>query len=344
MVEPSPPFGEEHSLLSIPESEASLESLRRSSGDILIPAAYHRRSSKIEKRVLKTIEDEKDILEWIGEDLDVSRLNIIHKHIWMAGLPQICRPLHEQVMLGREILITERADLHLVWHSNKIFIKPLPDYLLNYKVWINSLCTDSKLFQDANGFLLSYMWLVCRRSDWKVAKDKGLVPSGILWHQWVDFSRTVLRSLYPPDFTKVNPRYSHGELRLGRLDLIYRCCSKTTNMLTLIRGYDYGYHQYSTFVERNFAWVLTATIYLAIVLTAMQVGLATEKLGGNRAFNRASYGFTVFSILAPLIVLVFLLFILGWAFCVNWLQARKRKQETMRQHASLKSDLRISHS
>ena len=96
-------------------------------------------------------------MEWISEHLDVSRLNTIDKHLWKAGLPQICRPLHEQVMLGREILITERADMHFVWHSSKIFVKPLPEYLLNYDVWVDSLCTEPKVFQDANGYLLSYM-------------------------------------------------------------------------------------------------------------------------------------------------------------------------------------------
>jgi len=76
------------------------------------------------------------------------------------------------------------------------------------------------------------------------------------------------------------------------------------NSKALIRGYHYGYHQYSTFVERNFAWVLTAIIYITIVLTAMQVGLVTTQLKDNRAFNRSAYGFTVYEILAPLIVLI----------------------------------------
>ncbi|GAB1311990.1 hypothetical protein MFIFM68171_02200 [Madurella fahalii] len=32
----------------------------------------------------------------------------------------------------------------------------------------------------------------------------------------------------------------------------------------------------------------------------MQVGLATERLQGNTAFQQASYGFTIFAILGPL--------------------------------------------
>jgi hypothetical protein len=50
--------------------------------------------------------------------------------------------------------------------------------------------------------------------------------------------------------------------------------------------------------------VATATIFAAFVLTAMQVGLATEKLGKNTDFQRASYGFTVFSLVGPICFVV----------------------------------------
>ncbi|KFY98585.1 hypothetical protein V500_01605 [Pseudogymnoascus sp. VKM F-4518 (FW-2643)] len=44
----------------------------------------------------------------------------------------------------------------------------------------------------------------------------------------------------------------------------------------------------------------------------MQVGLATNHLKENTAFQRASYGFTVFSIMSPLIlgILVFAFFVI----------------------------------
>ncbi|KAI1734013.1 hypothetical protein F4680DRAFT_439758 [Xylaria scruposa] len=44
----------------------------------------------------------------------------------------------------------------------------------------------------------------------------------------------------------------------------------------------------------------TATVFIALVLTAMQVGLATEQLRGNAAFQQASYGFTIFDIVGPM--------------------------------------------
>ncbi|EJP61010.1 uncharacterized protein BBA_10046 [Beauveria bassiana ARSEF 2860] len=68
-----------------------------------------------------------------------------------------------------------------------------------------------------------------------------------------------------------------------------------------------------------------ATLFMAIVLTAMQVGLATESLGHNQAFRSASYGFTGFSVLrgliaGPVIVLQFCA-----TFLWNWMKALHRK-------------------
>jgi hypothetical protein len=43
--------------------------------------------------------------------------------------------LHRQRVKGREVIVTEEPRLHLVWIHNRIFIKPLPRYLLSYAFW-----------------------------------------------------------------------------------------------------------------------------------------------------------------------------------------------------------------
>ncbi|KAJ0415183.1 hypothetical protein BJY00DRAFT_305047 [Aspergillus carlsbadensis] len=237
-------------------------------------------------------------------DLDVTRLNAIHKHLWLAGLPQISRALHNQVMVGRQIVITERADLHLVWRGSTVYLKPLPDYLLSHSLWTQILCTEEALFENAKGFLFSYSWLVCSKSDLRIAHEHGLISDEIDWGTWTSFSAAVISSIDLDTLSDINPRYIYGELRLSRLNMICRFCRNTSSFLTKIRGYEYSYHQYSTVLERNFAWVLTVIVYVTVVLTAMQVGLATTDLDDNARFNQASYIFTVFSILAPLAVLV----------------------------------------
>ncbi|KAL9487916.1 hypothetical protein ACSS6W_000193 [Trichoderma asperelloides] len=267
--------------------------------ELVLPGTYQhgRRIISINK------DDISSVQEYMERDLDVSRLNEIHKHLWLAGLPQISRALHNQVRLGRKIVITESADLHLVWRDNVLNLKPLPDYLLSHSFWDTIFCHNRELFESAKGFLYSYTWLICSKSDLRIAHENGLISESVQWKHWAPFSAAVVSCLQqnPSD---LNPRYIYGELRLTRLNLIYRLCKNTSNFYRLIRGYEYGYHQYSTYFERNFKWVLTAIVYITVVLAAMQVGLATTELNGNAMFSRASYGFTMFSILAPLITLI----------------------------------------
>jgi hypothetical protein len=53
----------------------------------------------------------------------------------------------------------------------------------------------------------------------------------------------------------------------------------------------------------SFHITLIAIVYMTIVLTTTQVGLAIKELPDNMRFNRASYNFTVFSIFAPIVIL-----------------------------------------
>lgn len=280
------------------------------------------------KGILRIEQSNASLLEkYLTSDLDVTRLNKIHKHLWLAGLPQISRSLHNQLRVGRQIHVTERADLHLVWLNNILYLKPLPDYLLSYSFWIKTFCPNRVLFENAKGFLYSYIWLICSKSDFKIAHEQGLISDAIKWEQWALFSAAVVSSTNPENIGDINPRYIYGELRLSRLNLICRFCTRTFNIITLIRGYDYGYHQYSTYLERNFAWVLTAFIYITVVLTAMQLGLATSELNGNTVFSRVSYAFTLFSILGPVATLIMgaIMVLLLAVFNVRYALKRRRE-------------------
>jgi len=86
------------------------------------------------------------------------------------------------------------------------------------------------------------------------------------------------------------------------------------------------WHQYGSFLHDNFAVLASSIVYIAVVLTAMQVGLATEKLQNNEAFQLASYGFTVFSIIGPLVVTGMVILALCYMF-INNLIATLRYRE-----------------
>lgn len=68
--------------------------------------------------------------------LSVGRLNLIHKRLWFAGKPVPYRPLHRHGMMGTKLIITEQADLHMLWKGTSIFVKPLPNELLDFNFWM----------------------------------------------------------------------------------------------------------------------------------------------------------------------------------------------------------------
>ncbi len=308
------PFEQRHELFSTTAISSATLSLPSGSdqsgtskaGILILPAV--RQDGHHNLQLVDSAKPE-DLQSYLKDDLNVDGLNKIHKHLWFAGLPQCARPLHRQLMIDRKVMITEQADLHLLWKDDRLYLKPLPDYLLSYGVWEGMLLKDD-LRENAKGFLLSYLWLICQKSDFVIAQRENLVSGDLTWEHWTRFSKEIFPNIFSNALEDISPRYLYGELRLGRVNLVYRLCRKTRNLKTFIRGHFDGYHTYTSFIEQNFAWVLTVILYITIVLTAMQVGLATTELSSSKMFNRASYGFTIFSIMAPLGVLFVLLIVL----------------------------------
>lgn len=222
---------------------------------------------------------------YLSSELDLSRLNAIQPYLWLTGLEHLARSLQEHVMLGRQIIVTEQTDLHMVWHASKVYVKPLPEILLCHSVWQTDLCHQPELHRRGLGLLFSYVQLVRAKSGLRVAHSNGLLPVEITWEEWTRISRAIHRKV---STQTINPRYQYGELRLARLNWIYR----------------FGGHIFRAYApQESKGWLIGSLVYITTVLTAMQVGLGTNHLGGNLTFQRASYGFTVISIMGPVIVL-----------------------------------------
>lgn len=122
---------------------------------------------------------------------------------------------------------------------------------------------------------------------------------------------------------RVLPSSGRCLLRLSRINIIHRFAR-----LPSFDPHLRGWRNYGSLFRDNLAWMATATIFTALVLAAMQVGLATERLQGNADFQQASYGFTVFALLAPLCT--FGLVVLGALFSLvkglPWLLGGKAAQ------------------
>lgn len=286
---------------------------------------------------------ETDIETFLQKDLDLSRLNVIHKHLWMAGRPLNARPLQRQKMLGFEVLSTDQVDLHFLKVSDRLFIKPLPEYMLDYDFWKQYLCDSKELHQSACGFLLSYTWLICSPLDLRLARDLHLVPDNLTWEWWKVFVTNFYSEIDMNALDQVNKRYHFGELRLGRINSIYRLRFFSSHF---VRGYLYTYNRYGIFWQRNFEWLVAAFVYVSIVLSAMEVGASVPPLSENHAFQQASYGFVVFSIVMVVFVLGFVAVLFSGIYLYNMVAAiwdsrrgRLERQEIAERRKKMNKDV-----
>ncbi|KAL9564494.1 hypothetical protein ACKAV7_010946 [Fusarium commune] len=219
----------------------------------------------------------KDTQAYLETDLHTPRLDKIYPFLWLAGLPRPARPLHRQNLLMRTIYLTEIPDEHLVWHDASIFIKPIPAYLLDYEFWEQELCDNIALYKSAYGLLVSYVWPVRHKSDLRIASGAGLLPANIGWNDWVAFATDLSVHLDSIILYEANRRYRYGELRLSRLNTLYRLGLAGFSLRNTVHCFMSGSTRYINFFERNFGWILAVFVYVTVVLSAMQVALATEK-------------------------------------------------------------------
>ena len=192
-----------------------------------------------------------DLYSHLADNLDVTRLNDICPYLWFAG-----RPLHRQRLVQRSIVITQQADLHLVWYNHRIFIQPLPPFLLHHEFFSRHVCS-SPFYADACGLLQSYTKLVKHESDYRIAMEMGLLPESISWAQWSAFAIQVQPAT-------VSKRWKYGELRLFRLNLVYRFC-----LGHWIRGYHLLHINFNSSFGTSFTWPLVTFAYATTVLNAM---------------------------------------------------------------------------
>jgi len=294
----------------------------------------------------------------------------------MAGQKGYINPLWKQKLKGREILVTEQADLHLVWWKDKIYIKPLPVYLLDYGFFQHYLLGDGTTFSNLNGYqqqsnnnnnntsinddhhssyekcidprelhkaalglLLTYTKLVRSPGDLEIAHDSNLLPKSLNWKTWSTFVAQITEYMnehmdHPHTITDANtnsssshttpanhdrkqrkvsslvsPRYIYGELRLTRLNMIYRF------RMHVWRGYFVGYSDYSSFLSDNFGFLVVVFLWLTTALTAMQVATATMPTGD--AVQTVSYWFSVVTLIIIASSLSLIMFVFGVLLFAN---------------------------
>jgi hypothetical protein len=264
--------------------------------------------------------------EYVCQDLED-----MAPRLWIMTTP--CsgniNPLHRQRVKGREIVITEEPRLHLLWIHDRIFIKPLPRYLLSHTFWTkfvdrsagtkpSPIVTRKAML----GFLRTYRYLILHESDFIIAQQDNLrlIPRDIKWESFCQ----LMSSLDIEDST-VSERYSYGELRLTRLNFY-------APFLLRKFHFEQVHGQYSDFFGRMFGPVLFCFALVTTVLNSMQVALAVEQLITPKweRFWHLSRWFSVISLIAASIISVWLACLWLWIFLDEWIYTVRRRAERRR--------------
>ncbi|KAL7945778.1 hypothetical protein V8C42DRAFT_352777 [Trichoderma barbatum] len=267
----------------------------------LLPATYHYHKLNGYRKRRCVADPSDNVPHFLASELSLKGLESMLKHLWLAGAKRPPAQLHYHAALGREITVTDRIDLHLMWNANgRIFIKPIPRFLLSSKFWADYLSGSehSNERKVALGLLYTYACLISSDNDFQIAIEKRLLPKGpdqrpMSWETWKSLARSILRNHDP---AQTHPRFIHGELRLSRINAINRVFN-----LSPFEAYFNSWNDYSSFFRDNLHWIAASTVWLVLILTAMQVGLAAEPLQDNAEFKRATYIFTLIAILGPVI-------------------------------------------
>ena len=246
-------------------------------------------------------------------------------------------PLHHQAARGRQILLNEDPNLHLVWYYDKIFIKPIPRYMLSRAFWEYVKKKDNEVWMACAGFMRTYWYLIQFEVDFQRALELDLIPKystgdPITYSRFTNFVFPFSR-LSDAD---VNPRYEYGELRLTRLNALAP---------VFLRKLSY-FHieaQWRTYIRQSFAPLLTVFILVSATLNAMQVELTVQSLHEHRSrflFARLCtwFSFTVI-ILLSILAAVFLVTVVLMAFhgCYFAREVKKRKKGDIHKAGQVKS-------
>ncbi|KAG7009681.1 hypothetical protein G7Y79_00002g007960 [Physcia stellaris] len=222
---------------------------------------------------------------------------------------------------GRSIVQTENPQLHLVWYYDRIFIKPIPRYLLSFAFWQYLGAEPAATRKAAIGFMRSYSHLIQYESDFSLALEKGLIPrrspcgpSTATGKDDITFESFVrlITSFDRFDDAHVSPRYSYGELRLTRLNFYSRIfLGKLT--------FHHINAQWGTFINGAITPFVVVFAILAIVLNAMQVELAVpgynDLSSSWAAFANASKWAAVIVLIFVLLTIVFIVILVLFMFC-----------------------------
>ena len=91
------------------------------------------------------IKDPEAVLRFLQNDLQAIELDRLVEHISPDhNNVHHISPLHQHQFKGREIFISEDPSLHLTIIYDRVFLKPIPRYLLSHEFWNEYLLSPTQ--------------------------------------------------------------------------------------------------------------------------------------------------------------------------------------------------------
>lgn len=279
------------------------------------------------------VDDTLSLSHFLMDDLECKDLDQITDYLWLMSKQSSdnISQLHQQKVKGREIIITEESKLHMIWFYDKIYIKPMPRYLLSRECWQNCLLSpqqpcgsaQSTILKSALGLLRSYAHMVKYESDLRIAQDKTLaiIPEFVSWEQW----RLLRATLLAIRDEEVSGRFTFGEIRLTRLNFYCK--------FLLSRTYYYRtYRQYGDYFASYYPPLLFVFGVVSILLGSMQLAATIEQydphwhgiVGMFRVSSAVIIAITL-TLLATLIGLLLYKILKEWMFALRCRYSLRKK-------------------
>jgi hypothetical protein len=274
---------------------------------------------------------------YVRKELFTPILEELYPHLWLVARRSgsSIDPLHLHATKGPNIYLTEDSQLHLVWRDDRIYIKPVPVWLLNHEVWLHYLTapgvgpndysnvsdetqiqpslmnvSDPPQCSIAIGFLRSYACLIQYHSDFVIAHQHHLLPLNLDWTSWMRF----IAHFSSRGDHEVSSRYHNGQLRLSRLHWAVRLFRPPS---APNRWFYYLPHWSTTPYLKSILAPLAFTFAtISLVLSAMQVVVSIPANGlkfsgvdniGLKHMKRAFWVFSIWLLMSSCILWVLLL-------------------------------------
>ena len=131
--------------------------------------------------------------------------------------------------------------------------------------------------------------------DLALAQKLKLLNENITWERWYSFTTAVIPKIC---LENINKRWEYGELRLGRLNLIWIATGRGLAYFTT-------HTEYATYFNQYFKIFITVFALLAIILQSMQIIVAIKDKSGS--WDTICYGFSLATLIAVVASLAYVL-------------------------------------